>query len=441
MRDAIAWSYDLLAPEEQALFRRLAVFAGGFTLEAAEAVASATGDAGRDLFAGIAALVEANLLRLETGADDEEPRYAMLETIRDFGLEQLATSGEETVVRDAHAAWCLVLPSRRSTSGSRERRAGGRRGWTPSTTTCGRRWRGWIRADDAETGVRLAGRLAWFWFFRNHFTEGRGWLERALVWSAGTRTIERVRVLNVAASFSRFQGDLAQAMAWAEESLAIADEIGDAVGVDTPLAELGAVAGLRGLDRSRQCMEAALAVFRALGETVPHAAPIAAQMLINLAWLAIRQGDLARARRLAKNRWDQQRDVRVHHWDVGLAVSPGAYRLRTGRARPLRRTLPGEPGARMGRPGAAARRPPDRPARDSLGGDGTGRAGSPPLRRRRASSRGLGLVRDEILHSGRERALSGVARPAGRGGLCFRLGSGAGVAGGGRRGRGRACRG
>ena len=63
MRDAIAWSYDLLTPEEQALFRRLAVFAGGFTLEAAEAVASATGGAGRDRFAGIAALVEANLLR------------------------------------------------------------------------------------------------------------------------------------------------------------------------------------------------------------------------------------------------------------------------------------------------------------------------------------------------------------------------------------------
>ena len=125
MRDAIGWSHDLLTPDERILFRRLAVFAGGCTLEAAGAIASATGDAGRDPFAGITALVEANLLRLETGVDDEEPRYAMLETIRDFGLEQLAMSGEEAVVRDAHAAWCLGLAEQAAPTGSRGSRAGG----------------------------------------------------------------------------------------------------------------------------------------------------------------------------------------------------------------------------------------------------------------------------------------------------------------------------
>ena len=185
MRDAIAWSYDLLTPEEQALFRRLAVFAGGCTLEAAEAVASATGDAERDPFAGIAALVEANLLRLDTGGDDDEPRYAMLETIREYGLEQLAASGEEAAVRDAHAAWCLELAEQAAPfwhTGAQGR-------WAARLDADHDNLRAalaWLaQTDDTATGVRLAGWLAWFWFYRNHWAEGRGWLERALAWSAG----------------------------------------------------------------------------------------------------------------------------------------------------------------------------------------------------------------------------------------------------------------
>ena len=99
-------------------------------------------------------------------------------------------------------------------------------------------------------------------------------------------------------------------MAWAEESLAIAGEIGDAVGADTPLPALGAVAGSSGdYDRATQCMEEALAVFRALGETVPNAASRATQMLTNLAWIAIRQGDFVRARRLAEESLGQQREL------------------------------------------------------------------------------------------------------------------------------------
>ena len=160
-----------------------------------------------------------------------KPRYAMLETIRDFGLEQLATSGEEAVVRDAHAAWCLGLAEQAAPfwyTGAQGR-------WAARLDADHDNLRAalaWLaQTGDTATGVRLVGWLAWFWFYRNHWAEGRGWLERALAWSAGDRTIERVRVLNMAAHFSRFHGDLAQAMVWAEESLAIADEIGDAVGV------------------------------------------------------------------------------------------------------------------------------------------------------------------------------------------------------------------
>ena len=170
MRDAIAWSYDLLPTEEQAVFRRLAVFAGGCTLEAAAAVANVTGDAEHDPFAGITALVEANLLRPELGGDNQEARFVMLETVREYGLDQLAASGEEAVIRAAHAAWCLDLAKQAAPF------------WHTGEQG---RWAAQLEADhdnlraalawlaetgDPATGVRLAGWLAWFWFYCNHWT-------------------------------------------------------------------------------------------------------------------------------------------------------------------------------------------------------------------------------------------------------------------------------
>src|SRR5829696_6978662 len=108
MRAAIAWSHDLLTPEEQALFRCLAVFAGGFTLEAAEAVASGSGEPGIDPFEGVASLLDKSLLRQEAGPGAES-RFIMLETVREFALEQLAASGEDAAIRQRHASRCLAL--------------------------------------------------------------------------------------------------------------------------------------------------------------------------------------------------------------------------------------------------------------------------------------------------------------------------------------------
>ena len=111
MRDTIAWSYDLLPPAEQALFRRLAVFAGGFTLEAAETIAESTADPLLDPVTTIAALVDSSLLGQEPGPRGE-PRYRMLETIREFWLEHLDALGEGTTARDAHAALYLAFAER-----------------------------------------------------------------------------------------------------------------------------------------------------------------------------------------------------------------------------------------------------------------------------------------------------------------------------------------
>ena len=108
LRATIVWSHDLLTPPERALFRRLAVFAGGCDLEAAGAVGVAGGDPGVALLDGIASLVDASLLGQTQGLDGE-PRFWMLETVREFALERLASSEEEAIVRRAHADLCLSL--------------------------------------------------------------------------------------------------------------------------------------------------------------------------------------------------------------------------------------------------------------------------------------------------------------------------------------------
>jgi predicted ATPase len=130
MRDAIAWSHDLLSPAEQVLFRRFAVFAGGFTLEAAEAVSRETGEGTREqnglspsdsVLDLLASLVDKSLVRrIDGGADARTPRFEMLETVREFGLEWLEGSGEASDVRAAHAAFYLALADEAAPSGGDE---------------------------------------------------------------------------------------------------------------------------------------------------------------------------------------------------------------------------------------------------------------------------------------------------------------------------------
>ena len=109
MRSAIAWSHDLLSPDEQSLFRCLAIFAGGCTIEAAEMVCGPLSDG--PVLDGIIALIEHGLLSRTEGSDGE-PRVAMLETIHEYASEQLSGSGEEQAISAAHMAWCLDLAER-----------------------------------------------------------------------------------------------------------------------------------------------------------------------------------------------------------------------------------------------------------------------------------------------------------------------------------------
>ncbi|HEV2127344.1 MAG TPA: tetratricopeptide repeat protein, partial [Thermomicrobiales bacterium] len=245
MRDTISWSYDLLSPDEQALFRRLSVFAGGFTLEATE-VAVAPHDPGIDLFEGVASLMDRSLLR-QAQAPDSEPRYSMLETVREYGLEQLDSHGEADAVRWCHAAYFLALVEQVDPL----LRTGEQQTWLGRLEADHANLRvalGWaIERGEAEMALRLAGALHWFWYLRGHWNEGRGWLKRALeLPSHGSGVAVRVKALTGAGVLAFAQSDYPAARAQLQESLAICRQRGDPAGSAYALHFLGMAALLPG---------------------------------------------------------------------------------------------------------------------------------------------------------------------------------------------------
>ena len=273
MRDAIAWSHELIAPAEQTLFRRLGVFVGGFTLEAAEAVA---GDGG-DVFEGIASLVANNLLRQDTGPDggpDPEaswasPRFGMLETVREFALEQLVASGEADVIRGRHAAWCLALAeqSEIATWGGPEQVQ-----WLDRLETELPNLRGalgWLEeTGDLEATSRLAGELNGLWFNRSHRTEGHAWLQRALARADEVPTVGRAKALTALAKLGMFLGR-EEAATHAAESLVMWTELGDVWRAADARLALGMVLQHQGdYERAAPLLEDVAAQLDALGEPV-----------------------------------------------------------------------------------------------------------------------------------------------------------------------------
>ena len=178
LRHAIAWSYDLLEAGEQALFRRLAVFAGGCTLEAAEAVCQAVDDSAAspgqslEVLDGMASLVDKSLLRQEEQASGE-PRFRMLETIREYGLECLTASGEEPAVRRAHADYYLALAeaAEPALTGPEQATWLDRLEAEHDNLRAALRWA--EESGEAEIGLRLAGAFCQFWLMRGYLREGQ----------------------------------------------------------------------------------------------------------------------------------------------------------------------------------------------------------------------------------------------------------------------------
>lgn len=269
MRDAIDWSYSLLTPAERTAFRRLAVFGGGFTLEAAAAVCGHMTDL-RDetLFAAIVTLVDHSLLRrIET--TDGKARFGLLETMREFGLEKLAASFEEPTTRDAHGTFFLALAEQAETAlqeADWERWVDRLESEMPN-----------IRAaltylssrGDGARAVRLAGALGLFWTHPSYIREGRSWLETAIALpGADHDPASLATALNALGVVAQWQEDMACVERALARALAIREELHDELGVAEVLGNLGNAALDSGdLERAEELLIAALPIYERHGKT------------------------------------------------------------------------------------------------------------------------------------------------------------------------------
>jgi predicted ATPase/DNA-binding CsgD family transcriptional regulator len=320
LRDTIGWSVDLLADDERALFRRLSVFVGGCTLEAAEEVCRVDLDA-------LVSLVDKSLVR----ADGE--RFGMLETIREYAGELLDASGEGEEIRRTHAAhylrFALAAPTGRAVSGQA-------------------RWRTTLEADhdnlraalsfslgvgDAQTALQLCAVLWRFWFERGYLNEGRLWLDQALAASAEPSPA-RARALSGNGVLAHYQGDYVRAEGLCQDALDLSSSLGDSRGVAEAYTGLALVRRARGdYPEAERLIRDALALYEGLGEE-----EAIARALDRLAMHFVVTGDDDLARPLFERSLERFRRLDDPHGIAGslygLAVArpPGALAAAKGQA-------------------------------------------------------------------------------------------------------------
>lgn len=273
LRNTLAWSYHLLAEEEQRLFRRLAIFVGGCTLQAVEAVCEAPGGGALRGFEGVAKLLENSLLH-QTEPEGEEPRLVMLETIREYALEELFARGEFETTQQAHAAFYLRLSEQAETEleGPRQVMWVERLEREYDNLRAALRWGLSSRSGEEgkhrnELALRLGGALGEFWATHGHLREGRAFLEQAVAASPQAAPVLRAKALSVAADLALYQFD-PRAAALAEEGLALYRQLADQAGIASCLRVLGICAMWRGEDdQARTLLEECAALYRARGNT------------------------------------------------------------------------------------------------------------------------------------------------------------------------------
>jgi predicted ATPase/class 3 adenylate cyclase len=223
LRGAIAWSHALLDEDEQALFAKLSVFSDGCALEAVEAICDPVGDLFVDVLEGLSSLLDKSLLRQEEMVE-EEPRFVMLETIREYARERLELSGEAEEIRRMHAEYFLALAEQ----GASEQQGLEETAWLErldlehDNMRAALSWM--LESEEAEPGLRLSGALWRFWWMRGHYSEGRRWLEEALA-KDGRASAVRAKALEAVGWLADDQGDIDRAVAAAEEGLSLSARV------------------------------------------------------------------------------------------------------------------------------------------------------------------------------------------------------------------------
>jgi tetratricopeptide (TPR) repeat protein len=295
LRATLDWSYSLLNADEQALFAKLGVFVGGFSLEAATAVCNADSAGPHATFDTVAALIGHSLLQRDA-RPDSEPRFLMLETLREYALERLAERGEEAALRRRHAAYFLAL----SEEAGPELRGPRQKAWLARLERDHDNLRAalawcWSSPEGTELGLRLCGALIWFWFMHGNYGEARGWLDGAVTRSAAAADQlppgVRARAIHGAAWAAENQSDFGQAVALFEESIALYRRAGDAAGLAEALVDMGVALDIVGdYGRAAGVKEEGLAIYRELGSSYGIASA-----LLFLTDTALIQGEFALA--------------------------------------------------------------------------------------------------------------------------------------------------
>lgn len=309
LRQTIAWSYCLLPPAEQRLFARLSVFTGGWTLAAAGAVCNPNREL--DLLATITSLVEQSLLRQE---GDEEPRFRMLDTIREYAIERLEAQGEAKVMRRQHAQYVLSL----SEEAGAALRGPSREAWLQrldrehDNARAALNW--FLERGDTEAALRLATGLAAFWTTRGYRTEGLRWLSLTLAHEGTDRSL-RAEALGEAARLAWFHGDYRRAISLSEEQLALVRDLGDRWRLARVLRDFGVLLQHhKNLVRATALFEESLVLFRELGDVGGIA-----RALSGLGTVAKDRGDYDDATRLLEeslNIYRQLQDADGLYWTL-----------------------------------------------------------------------------------------------------------------------------
>jgi predicted ATPase/class 3 adenylate cyclase len=307
LRDAIAWSYDLLTEIEQRVFRRLSTFVGGFTLEAAEAVCDAEHPQLGDVLDCIGSLVDQSLLRQWDHGPNQEPRFGMLETIREYALEHLEGSGESGTILRRHAEFFLAF-AEKADRGLRTAEQGT---WLARLESEHGNLRGalaWGHAQaDPELALGLAGGLALFWYLHGHIAEGRSWLDGALAVSGGSAAA-RGKVLAGAGQLAMRHAEFDRASELLDEGLSLYRASGDAWGMGWCYSQIATVARARGhYERAATLFEESARLFRATGDTWGIAWAVGSHAI-----MATQLGDFRRATALLQE--SLEADRRIGNW-------------------------------------------------------------------------------------------------------------------------------
>lgn len=322
---SIDWSFDLLSETERTLFRRLAVFSGGWTLKAAEEVCAGNGLHLPDPLNLLTNLVDKSLV---IHSDKDEPRYYFLETIRQYAREKLVAANEGTALQARHLKYFFNLAEQAvpELKGRQqevwferlEREQDNLREALESS----------LRTASHDVRLNFAGNLFWFWFVRGHLREGSAWLERALTGSEGASASAsaRARALEALGAMMIFLGEFDRGLGFHGQALALFREAGDERHTAFVLNAIGLAAQFQGDHlKAKQFFEEGLALRRAIGDEWGTA-----QSLHALAGITFNEGDLERTAALDQESLELYRKVGDLRGVARISIFYGSFEIQRG---------------------------------------------------------------------------------------------------------------